>query len=75
MYWLDVTEWHPVNNDIIPNDNYEDNTLLPSNRETEKVLSNPTVDEFISTGPNPQNLKTMNPLLLMIQSVTKIICI
>ena len=36
MNWSDVTEWHPVNNDIIPNDNHEDNTLLPSKREAEK---------------------------------------
>ena len=23
MDWLDVTEWHPVNNNIIPNDCHE----------------------------------------------------
>ena len=53
MNWLDATKWHPVNNDIIPNDNHEDNTLLPSNRGAKKVLSNPLVDEFISTDSQP----------------------
>ena len=45
----DVTEGHPVNSDIIHTDNHEDNTLLHSNREAEKVLSNTIVDEFIYT--------------------------
>ena len=68
MDWLDVTEWHPVNNDIIPNDNdkHEDNTLLPSKREGKKVLSNQTVD-------NPLKLKTMNLILLMMRVSYKII--
>ena len=58
MDWSDVTEWHPViNNDTIPNDNHEDSTLLPSNREAEKVLSNPIVDEFISTDPQPTEIE------------------
>ena len=43
----DVTEGYPINSDITPTDNHEDNTLLRSNREAEKVLSNPIVDEFI----------------------------
>ena len=68
MDWSD-----PVNNDIIPNDKHEENTLLPSNREAKKVLSNPTVDDFISTDPNPQKLKTMNFILLMMTVSYKII--
>ena len=36
MDWSD-----PVNNDIIPNDKHEDNTLLPSNREAKKVFFKP----------------------------------
>ena len=43
----DVTEGYPINSDITPTDNHEDNTLLRSNREAKKVLSNPIVDEFI----------------------------
>ena len=57
MDWSDVTEWHPVNNDIIPNYNHEDNTLLPSNREAEKVLSNPIADEFIFTDPQTTEIE------------------
>ena len=53
MDWWNVTKWHPVSNDIIPNDNHEYNTLLHCNRKAEKVLPNPIVDEFISTDPLP----------------------
>ena len=49
----DAAEGHPVNGDIRATDNYEHNTLLRSNREPEKVLLNPTVDEFISTDLQP----------------------
>ena len=57
MDWSDVTEYRPVNDDIIPNNNHEDNTLLLSNQETEKVLLNPIVDKFISTDPQPREIE------------------
>ena len=53
----DVTEGYPINSDITPTDNHEDNTLLRSNREAEKVLSNPIVDEFISTDPQTTEIE------------------
>ena len=55
--WSDVTEWHPVNKDIIPNDSHDYSSSLPSNREAKKVLSNPIVDRFISTDPQSTEIE------------------
>ena len=75
MNWLDATKWHPVNNDIIPNDNHEDNTLLPG---AKKVLSNPLVDEFISTDSQPIEIENNEFIILLIMTISSyklIMCI
>ena len=41
----------------------------PAKEKTKKVLSNPTVDEFISTNPQPTEIE--NNLLLLMMTVTK----
>ena len=38
MDWSDVTEWHPVNNDIIPNGNHEDKPYYPATEKPKKYF-------------------------------------